>query len=223
MRGYRYGSINPVIALLSGTTVLTVGLITAKSVLCSYFLAAVFVWFVVFGLGKVCLRVLPLFVIVGGVFALIAYYASQQVDAAVTMLNRFAAIFWALVPGMSTETVRLTRNLSQLHVPRAVTLGMLIATSFLPLLRLEIKRVREAMKTHGAGSILNPRIFYRAFLVPLVMRLVNISDTLALSVETRGFALKNSTYTVYKKEKVYVADILYLLGIVAASVLLVVL
>ena len=46
---------------------------------------------------------------------------------------------------------------------------------------------------------MNPKIFYRAFLVPFVMRLVNISDTLSLSVETRGFSLEKVPYTVYKK------------------------
>ena len=92
----------------------------------------------------------------------------------------------------------MTRNLSTLKMPRGVTLGMLIATSFPPVLGAEIKRVREAMKTRGAGSVLNPKIFYRAFLVPFVMRLVNIADTLSLSVETRGFSLEKVPYTVYK-------------------------
>ena len=113
----------------------------------------------------------------------------------------------------------MTRNLSQLHMPRGITLGMLITMSFIPVLRGEIKRVREAMKTRGAGSILNPKIFYRAFLIPLVTRLVDISDTLALSIETRGFTLGKCKYTVYKKEVVNVFDVLYLLGLIAGVVL----
>ena len=100
---------------------------------------------------------------------------------------------------------------------------MLISMSFVPMLRGEIKRVREAMKTRGAGSILNPKILYRAFLVPFVMRLVNISDTLALSVETRGFALGKVRYTIYKKESLAISDIVYVLGLIAGAVLVVVL
>ena len=102
--------------------------------------------------------------------------------------------------------------------PRSVTLGMLIAMSFVPMLKVEIKRVREAMKTRGAGSILNPKILYRAFLVPLVMRLVNISDTLALSVETRGFALGKAPYSIYKRESVVLSDILFALGILGGAI-----
>lgn len=69
------------------------------------------------------------------------------------------------------------------------------------------------------ANVFNPKIFYRAFLVPLVMRLVNISDTLSLSVETRGFSLGGEPYTIYKREKIAAKDILFLAGIIAGSVL----
>ena len=49
------------------------------------------------------------------------------------------------------------------------------------------------------------------------MRLVNISDTLALSVETRGFALGKARYTIYKKESLAISDIVYVLGLVAGA------
>jgi energy-coupling factor transporter transmembrane protein EcfT len=79
------------------------------------------------------------------------------------------------------------------------------------------------MKTRGAGSLLNPKVLYRAFLVPLVMRLVGISDTLSLSVETRGFTLGKVKYSVYKREVVALSDIIFLLAIIAGGVLVVVL
>ena len=139
------------------------------------------------------------------------------------MVNRFGAAFLAIALGMSIQPIDMTRNLSTLKAPRGLTLGMLIATSFPPVLRAEKQRVREAMKTRGAGSVFNPKIFYRAFLVPLVMRLVNISDTLSLSVETRGFSLEKTPYTVYKKETVCISDVLFILGIAAGAVCTVVL
>ena len=214
----------PLAAIASSLLILVIGLVMARSLACSYFLAGAFVWLIVFGCWKQCLKALPAFVIVGGIFALIAYYAANNdVTAALAMANRFGAVFVAVVPGMSVQAVAMTRNLSQLHMPRGITLGMLITMSFVPVLRGEIKRVREAMKTRGAGSILNPKIFYRAFLIPLVTRLVDISDTLALSIETRGFTLGKSRYTVYKKEVVNVFDVLYLLGLVAGVVLVCVL
>lgn len=39
-------------------------------------------------------------------------------------------------------------------------------------------------------SILKPKIFYRAFLIPLVVRLTDITDLLSLRVETRGYSLE---------------------------------
>lgn len=220
---YKY-KLYPIVALIGAIFLCVFGLVCAKSTNCSYFLAGVFVWLCIFGCGKACLKTLPAFVIVGGAFALIAYYAyGQDTNAAMAMVNRFAAVFLAAAIGMSIESVATTRCLSQLHTPRAITLGMLIATSFVPVLKNEVHRVREAMKTRGAGSVLNPKIFYRAFLVPLCMRLVGISDTLALSVETRGFQLGKTKYTVYKREVFSLWDILFLAGLAVGATLAVIL
>ena len=188
---------------------LVFGLIGAKTVIASYFLLGVLCWYLIFGYYKQVLRILPAAVFFGGIFAGIAYAASHDPQSALAMANRFGALFLAAVPGMATAPVRMTRALSQVHTPRSVTLGMLIAMSFVPM---------EAMKTRGAGSILNPKILYRAFLVPLVMRLVNISDTLALSVETRGFALGKAPYSIYKRESVVLSDILFALGILGGAI-----
>jgi energy-coupling factor transporter transmembrane protein EcfT len=225
MSFFQYKSkLNPLIALAAAIALIVFGLVMARTPACSYFLLAVYVWLFFFGCSKQCLRILPAFVIVGGVFGAIAYFAyGSDFSAAVAMVNRFAAIFLAAIIGSSVEAVSVTRSLSELHTPRCITLGMLIATSFVPVLTGEIKRVREAMKTRGAGSVLSPKVFYRAFLVPLVMRLVGISDTLSLSVETRGFTLGKAKYTVYKREIVALSDIVFLLALVAGAVPVVVL
>lgn len=225
MTFFRYKrNLYPLFAIASALIIMVFGLITARSVVCSYFLIGAFAWVILFGCYKQALKALPLFVVFGGAFALIAYFSSgKNLDSALAFVNRFGAVFLAIVPSMSIQAAHMTRNLSSIHTPRAITLGMLITMSFVPVLRAEIKRVREAMKTRGAGSILSPRIFYRAFLIPLVTRLVDISDTLSLSIETRGFCLGKSRYTVYKKEIINVFDVLYLLGLIAGVVLAVVL
>lgn len=211
--------IYPIFVFLASLFLIVFGLCMARNVKCSYFLAGCFVWFMLFGCRKGCLRVLSVYIVVGGLFAVIAYFAyGKDGNAAMAMANRFASVFLAAALGMSVEPADMTRNLSTLKMPRGVTLGMLIATSFPPVLGAEIKRVREAMKTRGAGSVLNPKIFYRAFLVPFVMRLVNISDTLSLSVETRGFSLEKVPYTVYKKEIVCLSDVLFISGLVAGAI-----
>lgn len=216
--------IYPVFVFLASLFIMVFGLVTSKSVRCSYFLAGCWVWLFLFGCRKGCLRVLLPFIIVGGIIGTIAYFVyGHDPAASLAMVNRFGSVFLAAALGMSVEPADMTRNLSTLRVPRAITLGMLIATSFPPVLGAEIRRVREAMKTRGAGSVLNPKIFYRAFLVPFVMRLVNISDTLSLSVETRGFSLGKTPYTVYKKEYVCLSDVLFMAGLIAGAVCAVVL
>ena len=220
---YKY-KVYPIFIVAAALFIVVFGLIEARNISCSYFLCGFFIWLCLFGCLRSCLRILPAFAVVGGAFAGIAYAsAGGAPDAALAMANRFGAVFLAAAAGMSCEPVRMTRSLSQLRMPRAVTLGMLITMSFVPMLKGEIKRVREAMKTRGAGSVLDPKILYRAFLVPLVMRLVNISDTLALSVETRGFALGKVRYSIYKKEKIALSDVVFVLGLIAGAVLVAVL
>ena len=66
-------------------------------------------------------------------------------------------------------------------------------------------------------------VFYRAFLIPFITRIVDISDTLSLSIETRGFDLKSKNYTVYKKEYLTFFDILFFLLVVSLIVVVVIL
>ena len=214
----------PLIAIAASLFVIVFGLVMARSEDLCWYLLGVLVWLCIFGCFQGVLKMLPAFIVFGGAFAGIAYAsAGGDIPAALAMLNRFGALFLGVALSMSVEAVRMTRSLSQVHTPRAVTLGMLISMSFVPMLKGEIKRVREAMKTRGAGSVFDPQILYRAFLVPFVMRLVNISDTLALSVETRGFTLGGGLHTIYKKEYPALSDLLFILGIVAGAVLAVVL
>ena len=214
----------PLIAITASLFVIIFGLVVARNENLCWYLLGVLAWLCIFGCFKGVLKILPAFIVFGGAFAGIAYAsAGGDFQAALSMLNRFGALFLGVALSMSIAAVRMTRSLSQVHTPRAITLGMLISMSFVPMLKGEIGRVREAMKTRGAGSVLNPKILYRAFLVPLVMRLVNISDTLALSVETRGFALGKVRYTIYKKEKIALSDIVFVLGLIAGAVLVIVL
>ena len=214
----------PLIAITASLFVIIFGLVAARNENLCWYLLGVLAWLCIYGCFKGVLKMLPAFVVFGGAFAGIAYAsAGGDWQAALSMLNRFGALFLGIALSMSVAAVRMTRSLSEIHTPRAITLCMLISMSFVPMLKGEIGRVREAMKTRGAGSVFDPKILYRAFLVPFVMRLVNISDTLALSVETRGFTLGGSLYSIYQKESPALSDVLFLLGIIAGAVLVVVL
>ena len=215
--------IYPVIGLVSSIVILVFGLITAKSAACIWFLSGMWMLFLAFGYWRSCLAVLPAAALLCAVLAGITYAISKDVQATYAAVNRILAICVAVVPGLALPPIDLVRNFSTLRVPRVITLGMMITLTFFPLLGGEVRQVREAMKTRGACSFFSPQIFYRAFLIPLVMRLVNISDTLALSVETRGFTKEATDCSVYKTVNLRPVDLLFFLLVLTGAVLAVVL
>lgn len=208
--------IYPLISVFSSVLILVVGLLTAKSAACIWFLSGLWLLFLIFGYWRACVAVLPIAGLMCAVLAGITYAISGDMRATLAAVNRILAVCVAVIPGLALSPVLLVRNLNQLHMPRMLTLGMMITLNFFPLLGMEVHHVREAMRTRGAESLFSPRIFYRAFLIPLIMRLVNISDTLALSVETRGFSRSGIKTSVYKTVKLRPADILFL-ALVAAG------
>lgn len=213
----------PLIGLAASVLILVFGLITAKNVECIWFLGGMWLLMLAFGYWRSCLAVIPVAVVLSAILAGITYVISGDMQAAYAAVNRILAVCIAVIPGLALSPIYLVRNFSTLKIPRMVTLGMMITLNFFPLLNGEVRQVREAMKTRGAGSFFSPQIFYRAFLIPLIIRLVNISDTLALSVETRGFTRDADAFSVYKTVRVHPLDILFLLIVAAGSVLAVVL
>lgn len=215
----------PLVAWVVGMFIIVLGLVAADVPNIPFLIIIFYGWMFIFGYRKECLLLLPSYIIIGGIFCGIAYGATQnkaeeeQIRSMISVVTRLGAVYVGIIPGLGTKPIRMSRCLSQIKVPRSITLGMMIAMSFSPKLAIEIKRIREAMKTRGAGSILNPKVFYRALIVPFIIRLVNISDTLALSVETRGFRMGKSKYTIYKKEHIGLTDIIFSIGIIAGTVL----
>lgn len=211
----------PVFALVGSLLIFAFGLVSAKQLQCVWFLLGVYVWFLIFGYWRACVAVIPAAVFAIAVFSGVTYGITRDTGEIVAAVNRSAAICLGVIPGLSMPAVMFTRNLSQLKVPRALTLGMMIVMSFVPVLAREIKQIREAMRTRGAGSFLNPKVVYRAFLVPFVARLINISDTLALSVETRGFGTGRQDYTIYRRVNLTARDFVFIAGLLAGCILVV--
>lgn len=215
--------IYPLIGLISTIIIIIFGVVTAKNIGCIFFLGGMWLLFLVFGYWRACIAVIPVALVFSAVFGGITYAVSGDIQATYAAINRILAVCIAVIPGLALSPIILVRNFSSLKMPRMLTLGMMITLNFFPLLGGEVRQVREAMKTRGAGSLLSPKIFYRAFLIPLIIRLVNISDTLALSVETRGFSKNADDCSVYKTVKLGFSDILFLLLVLTGAVLAVVL
>ena len=214
----------PLMSVFTGIVVLVAGLILAKREYGMIYLGGVWLLLLLFGYYKACLAVIPFAAVTAGIFCAVTYALSRDVQSTLSAAARILAVCVAVIAGMGIRPSALISNLSTLRAPRSITLGMMIAVGFFPLLMRETKQIREAMRTRGAGSMLRPIVFYRAFLLPLVIRLVNISDTLSLSVETRGFSIGDKNYTVYKKTVFGIKDgvfaVIFTLGTVLAVIFL---
>lgn len=216
-------SVYPLLGIITSIFIMVIGLITAKQVASLIFVISVWILLLAFGYWRACLAILPIAAGLSLILAGLTYMISQDLGAAQAAVSRILAVCVAVVPGLSLSPILLVRNASSLKLPRSLTLAMMISLNFPHLLSAEIRQVREAMRSRGAGSILNPRIFYRAFLIPLIVRLVNISDTLSISVETRGFTTdSNIPYSSYKNIRFTARDALFsiLLLIIAGGSLI---
>lgn len=210
--------IYPMIGLGASVLILICGVVSAKDERCIWFLCGMWIIFLAFGYWRACMAVIPAAAVLCAFLAGITFAISGDAVQTMAAVNRILAVCIAVIPGLSLPPIVLVRSFSALRLPRMLTLGMMITLTFFPLLGGEVRQVREAMKTRGAGSLLSPQIFYRAFLIPLIMRLVNISDTLSLSVETRGFTENAKDCSVYKRVKARPVDFLFLLLILVGAI-----
>ncbi len=215
-RLYSKKPIYPLISLLSSLAIFCIGLLVSKSLGIVYLLGALTVIYIAFGYSLVLFRAIPLFLLIGTVIGAGAVLTSGNHMAGVQTLGRILLLAYSSVVMVALPPVSLTRNLAELRVPRILTLGMLITIRFVPLLVSETKQITEAMKTRGGRvRIYHLPYLYRAFLIPFLMRIISISDLMAVSIETRGFSLSDASYSVYKRVRFAKRDGVFALSILA--------
>lgn len=217
----------PLFTMLFSIAMILYGMIMADSFTTIIVFVAILLVLVCYGYFFTILFWLPFAIIFCGVFGGITYGISQDITEMIKSIIRILGISIAVIPGLGLSVSHLTRSLESLKTPRFITLGIMITYAFFPILFKEIKQIREAMKVRKTTNIFNPKILYRAFLIPLIIQLINISDTLSLSIETRGFSMYDKNYKSYKKVTINIFDVLFValiitfivLGVVYASAL----
>jgi len=216
--------IYPILSLLSSFIIFFIGLLVSKEIALAYLLLALTLIYLFYGYGKVLLKAIPIFVVIGAIIGAGATITSRNYVTGIQTAGRILLLVYSSVTMIALPPINLTRNLMQLKVPRVLTLGMLATVRFVPILVNEAKQIREAMKTRGANvNRHNLPLACRAFLVPFVMRILNISEVMAVSVETRGFVMTDKPTTVYKEVRFTLRDALFalLLTITIMGVILV--
>ncbi len=200
----------PLVCILSSLAIAIVGLIMVKGNMTPFLLLFLCVLDCCFGLYRATIKCLLIFIPVSAVFGLFTYLFNWNLLEAVQMAERVLLLAVAAIPAVCMPPINLIRCLTKLRCPRMITLGMLIVIRFIPVLSAEVLRIREAMKTRGVNaSLWNFQCFYRALLIPLMMRLINISDTLSMSLETRGFELSQAQSTIYREVRFRPRDAVY--------------
>ena len=201
----------PLISFSVSVIVLIFGMLFSKNLLAFAFATAIFVLYSAFGLFKSAWKMTVAMAICGLIIGGLSFLTNRSLDAFWQTLLRMILLGLCAVPMVSTSPCDLTRCLAKLKCPRVITLGMLVTLKFIPVLVGEIKQIWEAMKVRGANmNWYRPSCIYRAFIIPLVMRIIGISDTLSLSLETRAFTLDDSTSSVYKVIKIKARDFVFL-------------
>ena len=201
----------PLISFSASVIVLIFGMLFSKNLLAFAFATAIFVLYSAFGLFKSAWKMTVAMAICGLIIGGLSFLTNRSLDAFWQTLLRMILLGLCAVPMVSTSPCDLTRCLAKLKCPRVITLGMLVTLRFIPVLVGEIKQIWEAMKVRGANmNWYRPSCIYRAFIIPLVMRIIGISDTLSLSLETRAFTLDDSTSSVYKVIKIKARDFVFL-------------
>ncbi len=202
--------IYPLFALIVSTLFFIVGLFFVKEVWFPAYLAVIIIFLAIFGYHKVILMVLKIMLPISIVVSLLALLGTNVTNAIQNGLRTLLLGIAAII-SLSIEPVDLVRNLNKLKVPRLLTLGILITLRFLGVINEEMRRIRIAMKTRGVSdNIFNPKVFYRAFLIPLFMRIISISDMLSVSLDTRGFKTSGEG-TVYKEISIDYKSIAFLI------------
>ncbi len=201
--------IYPLFALISGTLLFLVGLFFVKTTWFHLYLLSIFLLLIAFGYLTALLKVMCLIVPVSIFVTLLAMLGTNYDNAIQNGLRAFLLGLCSVIT-LSIEPVDLVRNLNQFKVPRVLTLGLLITLRFISVMAEEMKRIRIAMQTRGVNSnLLNPKVLYRAFLIPLIMRVISISDILAVSLDTRCFNMDGEN-SIYKRLNVDIKSIIFL-------------
>ncbi|QQK08457.1 energy-coupling factor transporter transmembrane component T [Miniphocaeibacter halophilus] len=209
--------IYPLLTLLSSIMVFVFGMVIAKSKLIVLFCISLIILYGIFSYGKTTFKLLLIFIPLSFIPALLSIPAGG-LENAFQIYFRFICFVLAAIPSLGLPPINLVRNFNNLKIPRGISLGILITIKFIPIMIKEIKQVWNAMKTRGINvNIFNFKVIYRAFIIPIMMRILNISDLLSISLETRAFVLEDKEITNYKDIKFTKRDLTYfiiLIGII---------
>jgi energy-coupling factor transport system permease protein len=212
-----YSSLHPLVSIAISIIVLTSGLFMQQNNQLFYYIIFIAMLTLISGNYKTLFKIILFFIPLGLLIALISYLITENSSQAIKTILRFGIIGLSVSFTFDMDPTELSRSLNQIGCPRRISLAILVVFSYIPVLRKEIGRVKEAMKVRGV-KWWNPINYYRVLFLPLIIRMIEMSDTLALSIETRGFASRGKS-SIYKRVYVRKKDIFILSLLIIGTIL----
>ena len=147
------------------------------------------------------------------------------VNTAVVVAGRFLAIILlSYLFVLTTDPNELAYGLMQVGLPYRYGFALITALRLVPVFEREAQRVYQAQVVRGAGyGVRGPRRFFvliRQFLLPMLSSALGKVDTLAISMEGRGFG-RYSTRTFYRPRPFTRRDRIGLAGLAAFIIIII--
>lgn len=140
-----------------------------------------------FSMGRTVMKAGIFFVPTALFMAVMLAWVTKDMNSAWMIFLRLTAIWISTTPLLSVPAVAFVRSLQQAHAPRAFTLSLMIALRFTHVLFEQTATVMVSWKTIPSWKGRN--IGMTRMSVPLMSRVVTISDCLSNALMLRCFSL----------------------------------
>ena len=147
-------------------------------------------------MGKRALRFILFFALLYCIELGLGKFCKASIVFAIYMFIYFASrmTLIAMFGGYITKTTSVSEMLEALNrmkIPRSIGIPFSVLLRFVPTIKIELKALKENMKIRGIITsrffpLLHPIKYMEYTLVPLLMRVIKISDELSASALIRG-------------------------------------
>ncbi|MGV9173173.1 MAG: energy-coupling factor transporter transmembrane component T family protein [Promethearchaeia archaeon] len=202
--------LHPLLSIFLSVIILTIGFFLTNYNQIIYF--SLFLLLLILSIGyfttllKILLYIIPLGLLIG----FLSYFIGGKLLDSILSFFRIIIIGFSITLTFNINPARLSRSLNQIGCPRRISLAILIVFRFLPVLKQEINRIKEAMMVRGIHlHWYNPINYYRVIFLPLIITLIDLSDILTISLETRAFT-PDGECSVYERVHLNTKDLITL-------------
>ncbi|MFA7341872.1 MAG: energy-coupling factor transporter transmembrane component T [Candidatus Methanomethylophilaceae archaeon] len=183
--------VHPLVKIAAAVMMLLAALLVMDPVAMSLYILALGSLLVLSGCGLALLRtsfiVLPLALLV------MASNLWMETDLDRTLVSGLRMMTIAVSITMfafTTTPAQLVSGLESMRAPRRLTLAIMVMLRFLPVFIRDMDRVRQSNGLRARPRRHRLRVAYRSFMMPVVSRVYNLSDSITLGLHTRGFRLQ---------------------------------